>query len=215
MSFSIDMIFLVVSILAGIALVLLQPSTQLYLKLLVVYLLLVLAVESIAAVMIAKGMYTTVLYNFFTIIEFDFYFFIVAQVIYSRVGKKIILHAIWAYSALALSNVLFLQKINTFHSVTFALGCFLTVVFSIYYFFQLFQFPYAIKLVKEPSFWICTALLFYFCCIFPLFAYINFMSKIPQFIIRNYQALIEIFNTLLYSLFAAAFLCRIKVPKLT
>jgi hypothetical protein len=67
--------------------------------------------------------------------------------------------------------------------------------------------------VKEPAFWICSGLLFFYTCSFPLFGLWNHLHGLPRIILRNLAAVMQFLNVLLYSLFSIAFLCRIRIQK--
>ena len=154
-----------------------------------------------------------IVYNIYTIIEFSFYLFILKEIISSKVNKKRILYIIAGFVLIALINILFGQKWNDWNSITYAVGSLVTVTIIIYYFFELFRRPKATDLKKDPAFWICTGVLFFFCCSFPLFGLSNLLVNAPRVIIRNLEAIIIILNCLLYSLFTIAFFCNINFKK--
>ena len=81
------------------------------------------------------------LYNFFSIFEFGFYFFIISLFIRNARMQKIIRISIVIYITSAVINILFIQGMKTFHTITYSLGCLLIVTFCIYYFLELFQLP--------------------------------------------------------------------------
>ena len=118
------------------------------------------------------------------------------------------------YALTAVINIVFIQKMKAFHTVTYAFGCLLIVVVCIFYFLELFRNPKSVKLTSNPAFWICSGLLFFYCCGFPLYGLLNFISGI-SLIINNFFAIIIILNIFLYSLFTIAFLCRLKIRKYT
>jgi tellurite resistance protein TehA-like permease len=128
--------------------------------------------------------------------------------------KGIIRVTVVLYALAAVSNILFIQKMKTFHTVTYSLGCLLIVLFCIYYFFELFRLPKSVKLKHNPAFWICTGLLFFYCCGFPLYGLINYWSDISKLILKNFDKIITILNIFLYTLFTIAFLC-IRTRKYT
>jgi hypothetical protein len=94
--------------------------------------------------------------------------------------------------------------------MTYALGCLLIAVICIYYFFELFQMSHSINLIRQPAFWICSGLLFFYCCSFPLYGLLNFLKKVPDFIRESIGVIILLLNVFLYSSFTIAFLCRIR-----
>ena len=127
--------------------------------------------------------------------------------------KKVFIIAIIAYGAIAITNIIFIQQLKAFHTVTYAFGCLVIVAACVYYFFELFKLPKAVKLKNNPAFWICSGLLFFYCCGFPLYGMFNYLSGISRLIISNFYSIIIILNIFLYSLFTVAFLCQLKVRK--
>ena len=187
-------------------------STPFYLKLFPPFLLTTIVIEILSTYLSRRGITNFKLYNFFTVFEFCFYLFIISRILISLRARKIITYTIFSYLVISLLNILFLQK-HTFHSITYSLGCLLIVTASVYYFLELFQFPKSIRLTSEPSFWICSGLLFYYCCSFPFLGILSFISTIPEFFLNNVRAILIVINILLYSSFTIAFLCKIRIRK--
>jgi hypothetical protein len=185
-----------------------------YIKLFSPFLFISLIIEGLGYYLWNAGKETYELYNYFTVFEFSFYLFILNKIIIKRKAKTIVKITLVIYFLIALGNIMGFQK-QTFHTITYSLGCLLIVCVCVYYFFELFQQPTFINLVREPSFWICSGLLFYYCCSFPLYGAINFLNGIPDFLLKNMQTILTIMNILLYSLFTIAFLCRIRIRKYT
>ncbi len=212
MIFSIDMYFMMISILAGVT-VYFQPNSPLHLKLFPLFLLLTLSLEFVAGYMVSHEMHTTILYNFFNIIQFGFFIYFSSNILFDFKAKSRGKVLLGSYLIFAVLNICFFQKIRTYNSITYAVGCLCVVALCVYYFFELFRLKKFVKLTHEPSFWIITGLLFYFSCSFPLLTTANFVQNIPEIIINSLQSLIQLMNILLYSLFTIAFLCRIKIRK--
>jgi len=212
MFFSPDIIMNIICILSGIGLFF-QIKPPLYIKLLPIFLLLTFTVEGISNYLTEHKIANIPLYNFYSVLEIGFYLFVLKEIMQSRKIRKIIRNLIWIYPLIALVNILFLQKIGHFHSMTYSLGCLLIVFMSIYYFYELFQIKQSVNLIREPSFWICTGLLFFYSCTFPLFGLVNFLIGAPRFIDQNLYYILMIMNVLLYSLFTIAILCRTNIRK--
>lgn len=190
-----------------------RKGTPVFLKLLPVYLLVTFIVEFIGGWRNDQGKVTVMLYNVFITIEFVFYFWMLRYMVRNHFAKLILLHSLWLYPLLVILNKLFLQKGLQFHTITVCLGCLLIVMATVTYFFELFQFDKPVDLVREPSFWICSGLLFFYACTFPLYALVNFFKDPSNIIIKNIASIFAVVNILLYSSFIIAALCRIRTRK--
>lgn len=188
--------------------------TYKYLQLFPPFLLTTLITELIGDYIRYKTGNNIPLYNFFSTFEFCFYLWIISVVIDDRRWKKGIRISIPVYTLIALVNIFFIQKIKTFHTITYAFGCLLIVLFCIYYFFELFRIPKSEKILTNPAFWICSGLLFFYCCGFPLYGLINSWNSISKLVLYNFAKIVTILNFFLYSLFMIAFLC-IRTRKYT
>ncbi|HRP56656.1 hypothetical protein [Agriterribacter sp.] len=195
------------------ALVYFKKGTPVFLKAFPVYLLTTFIIEFIGGWRSDEGLITVTLYNVFTTIEFVFYFWMLRYMISNRLAKRVLLHSLWLYPVLVILNKLFLQKGPQFHTITVCLGCLLVVMAAIIYFFELFQLNKPVNLIREPSFWICSGLLFFYACTFPLYALINFFQDPSNIIVKNIAFIFAIVNILLYSSFIIASLCRIRIRK--
>jgi len=188
-----------------------QVKALSYLRWFPFFLLLTVVVE-VGSWTFRKYLNLVLLYNLFTAFEFDFYLFTILLIIKSAKVKRIILYTISVYSLLVILNVSFVQ-IRHFHTITYSIGCLLVVAACIYYFFEIFQSPQSVHLTREPAFWICSGLLFYYCCTFPLVGLWNQFHGLPRVIHKNIKTILSLLNILLYSLFSIAFLCRIHLRK--
>ena len=200
------------SLTVSIAARLLQGESSLYLRVFPYYLCITLFIEILGVYRWWHRLSTTALYNFFGLFEFTFYFFMLHEIIQSTKAKRIVKGVMLIYPILFLLNVLFVQ-VNGFASITYVLGCLLVTCVCVFYFYELFQSDHPVVLIREPAFWFCTGLLFFYCCTFPYFALANFMIDFPEIIMNNIATLLNLMNSLLYSLFTIAFLCRIRIRK--
>jgi hypothetical protein len=203
--------FEILSFLASLTLFF-QKSTPRYMKSFPFFLLVTVAVELIGWRIAKNRQILLWMYNIFAVVTFDFYLFILWNFINNRIVKRVILHSIWIYAILALTNLFFIQ-INAFNSITFAFGCLIIVAFCIYYFFELFQLSRSINLLKEQAFWISSGLLFFHCCSFMLFSLTNLLNKSSAAILDNLQYLLDLILIMFYLLFTIAFLCRLDLKK--
>jgi hypothetical protein len=201
-----------ISFLAGLTLYIYQ-DTKGYLRLFPLFLLLSGIIEIIAFYLLTRRTPPVTLYNLFIPFEFLFYFYILREIIQNTRVKRIIFSVSWLFLLLVILNFLFIQKIADFKSITYALVCLLIVASCIYYFYAVFQLPHSVKLVRQPAFWICSGLLFYYTCSFPIYGLTNFVKKAPPVILKNIGVIIFLLNVFLYSSFTIAFLCRLRTRK--
>lgn len=205
--------FIFISFIASLSVYFFSKDLSYYLKLFPPFLFATLIVEILGTYLASVGKSNLWLYNFFTVVEFSFYLWIISLIINNRLIKKITRAVLILYAMAATVNIIFIQEMKFFHTTTYSIGCLLIVGVCIYYFFELFKLPKSVKLKNSPAFWICSGLLFFYCCGFPLFGLSNFLSGISKLIIKNFYAIIIILNIFLYSLFTIAFLCRLKIRK--
>lgn len=184
----------------------LKPEHR-YLLLFPPFLFITIVVELIASYMSFEGIPNAYVYSFFTLFEICFYLYMISRMVRQKIAKQVFRWGIPLYAVLSVTNILFIQGTDTFQTVTYALGCLLVVSSCIYYFFELFRLPKSADLRVVPAFWICTALLFFYCCGFPLFGLINFWFEISKVVVDNFETIINILNAFLYSFFMIGFLC--------
>lgn len=177
-----------------------------WLKLFPPFLFATVLVELVGAYLNSTGTNNVQVYNFFTAFEFGFYLWIISLIINKPSAKKVIRITMVTYLLIAFFNILFIQK-GGFHTVTYAFGCLIITIVCIYYFLELFRRPQSVKLSSSPAFWICSGLLFFYCCGFPLFGLLNYWEGISKLVLRNFGQILTILNVFLYSLFTLAFLC--------
>lgn len=205
--------FIAISFLFSLTVYIKSNRTPSYLLYFPPFLIITLTIEVIGILLSHRHQPNVWLYNFFTVFEFCFYLLLVSFVISNRKMKRVLRFTSLLYAVAASYNIIFIQRLTAFHTFTYSIGCLLIVAACVYYFFELFKMPQAIQLKSSPAFWICSGLLFFYCCGFPLYGMFNFLSGISNLIIKNFYAIIIILNIFLYSLFSIAFLCRLKTRK--
>jgi hypothetical protein len=210
--FYLEPVFIIIALLASLTLYF-QPNTVFYLRIFPLFLLLNASVETVADYLAFHGKHNIFLLNPFTVTAFCFYLFVLRQIIRNSKARKIILHLLWIYPVLALGNIFFIQKPTVFHTMTYSLGCLLVVAVCIYYFLELFQLAITVNLLRQPAFWICSGLLFYFTCTFPIYGFNSLLEKASLTTIQNLMIISDFLNVFLYSSFTIAFLCRFRIRK--
>ena len=149
--------------------------------------------------------------NVASILVISFELFLLRKIVYGKKAKNVMLGFLIAYPVISLINFFLIQTSAVFQSMTYAFGSLLIVTSCIYYFWELFQQRSSVNLIREPAFWICAGLLFYYACTFPLFGLLNFVSNLPKIIIQNLYQIFILLNVFQYLSFTIAFLCRLKL----
>jgi hypothetical protein len=189
-----------------------QTQTPFYLKLFSPFLGLTLLVDGYGLYLRSKGINNYTMYSLFTALEFVFYLFVLSCIIRNLRVRLLVRYILVFNIFFSLISMFYIQK-DRFNSISYSLSCLLIVFFCIYYFFEIFRYPQFVNLKNEPSFWICSGLLFYYCCSFPLLGLTTLLETIPRVLVDNIFILLNAMNILLYTLFVIAFLCRIKTQK--
>jgi hypothetical protein len=189
-----------------------RPS---YLSLLPIFLLTSFIIDSIGWWLSSSGKSNILLYSIFHVFLFNFYLFVLFSIVQKPKAKLVIKYIMLVFTILAIANFAYYQGLNHFHSVTYSIGSFCIVAICAYYFLELFRLPHSVNLMREPGFWICSGLIFFFSCGFPIFGSINIMGVLPKVLINNIGILLNILNILLYILYSIAFLCRNNTRKYT
>jgi len=188
-----------------------RPGTPSYFHLFPLFLLATFLVEGVGIYRGAHDLNNMVLYNIFGSVEYVFYFYVLSHVVQNNRVKSILFCCLFIFPILVIINLGLLQPIRRWSSLTHAIGSFLVVFFCIYYFLELYRSDVKTNFLRESPFWICTGLLFFYACSFPLVVSISLMHELPVFIQVNINRLLIFLNFILYGSFAIAFLCRIQI----
>lgn len=151
--------------------------------------------------------------NIDSLVVISFELYLLREIIAGRKAKKVFLYVFLLYPLVTLLNIFLLQRIANFHTMTYCLGALLIVTGCIYYFWELFQQKASVDLVRQPAFWICSGLMFYYTCTFALYGLVNFISNLPRKVIETLLTILVIINICLYLAFSIAFLCRLKTKR--
>jgi len=184
-----------------------------YLKFLPLYLLLTLSIEIIGWQLGQRNQNNTIYFNFFSLFSFIFYMYTLYSLLRAKLTRTLIIVAAIAYPLVALFNMIFIQGLHQFNTMTHDISSLLIIIFCVCFFFELFTRPEALNLKKNPGFWVVTGLLFFNACTLPLLGLANYIYQFSPAILPNFQAILTILNILLYVLFTIAFLCRSSLSR--
>jgi hypothetical protein len=190
-----------------------QRPAVFYLRLLSLYLFIDSTVEAFTSYQALHRHNTQLINSLSSTVFFCFFIYILRVLINGRKVKRILLYCIIGLPVIFLVNIFLVQGSQVYQSITYSLGCLLIVAACIYYFWELFQNRNYINLVREPAFWICSGLLFYSTCSFPVYALLNFMNNISHAVVLDIVIIADLVYILLYLSFTIAFLCRLRPRK--
>jgi hypothetical protein len=183
-----------------------RPASHRYLKLFPFFILISAIGEYIGWQMKNLRVHNTALYNYLSAFEFTFYLFLVRYIIVNAKMKAVIAALLVLYPLYCIININLIQGPQTFHAYSYCTGCLLVVLVCVYYFYELFQRPDTVNLIREPAFWICSGLLFFCTVSFPLIGLTNYIYRISPIIILNLLVILNVMNTMLYAMFTIGFL---------
>jgi len=191
-----------------------QAPRQRYLKYFSLFLLVNFLLDAATSYSAYYATNNVWLSNLDSVVVISFYLFLLREIVRSKRAKKVLLIFVLAYPIVSVINIFLLQTLPLLFPMTFTSGGVLIVITSIYYFWETFQQKNSVNLIREPAFWICSGLLFYFTCTFPLNGLLNFVSDLPQVIVQNLFQIFILLNIFLYLSFTIAYLCRLKIKSM-
>jgi|SRR6185312_12209128 len=190
-----------------------QAAAERYLKYFSVFLFVNFLFDATTAYTALYRINNVFLNNMDSLVVISFELYLLREIFANRRAKRIFLAIFSLYPVLSIVNIFLVQRYSNFHTMTYSLGSLLIVAGCIYYFWELFQQKTSVDLVRQPAFWICSGLLFYYCCIFPLYGLTNFIDSLPLVVRQNLLAILNVINVCLYLSFTIAFLCRLKTKR--
>ena len=212
MGFPFYIIIILISSIVGL-IVSFRGSAPAYLKFLPYFLFVTFVLEVIGWQMGQQGINNAIYFNFYSLIFFIYYLYIIHQILRSTSIKRILLICVVVYPIIALINIFFYQGPHVFHTMTYSIGALLTIIFCVYFFYELFRIPHSINLKNHPGFWIVTGLLFFNTCSLPFIGLANYIYQFSPVLINNLQYILGFLNVLLYLLITIAFLCRVNFQR--
>ncbi len=171
-------------------------------------------VETIAFEMATRSIPNVWLYNYFSAIEFNFYFLFFYQLLRGVLVRRIVLITVVVYPILAFTNIIFFQGRNgaELHTYTVMLGAILVIIYCMLFFYQVLRYPGTESLTRIPAFWITTGLLFFYACTFATISLTNYFIDM-RYYSGILDTILQFANVFLYILISIGLLCKVKVRK--
>lgn len=150
-------------------------------------------------------------FNVFTIIEFVYYSWLFSRVLYRKKEKVLIIATLVGFLLFAFFNIVFVQGIGRFHTISYRVGALMVATWCFLYFRQLVRGRGPIRPVADPFFWISVGLMFFYLGFFFYFSAFDYIVyNHVAFHERLWSIISNTLNTLLYSCFTIALLCRAR-----
>ncbi len=150
-------------------------------------------------------------FNLFTTLEFVYYSFLFYCYLRSKKQKRVVLVMLMLFLTFTVVNVLFIQGMHRFHTISYRVGAVMIVVWCFLYFRQLMRSEGYLVLVKDPFFWISTGLLFFYMGFFFYFSAFDYIVyKKIAYEAQLWSIISNTLNILLYTSFGIALLCPKK-----
>jgi hypothetical protein len=189
---------------ASVACVVFFKHAQKTFRLLAVLTVLTLLSELIARYVASIIMDNSIVYHFFTPVEFLFYVLIYKQFFSNKKWNYILWICFILFVLAEILNTIFYQPLSVTNTNIIILESVLLVVFSLSLFIKIRESDYDGDLIKEGIFWFNSAVLFYYACSILIWGFhsikVYYMKNPPMFIYN----FLQILSGLLYAVYAFA-----------
>ena len=211
--FTIDKFILIISIIIG--LIKSNKLNKTYLNYIPLILLTILLFEISIKLIHKPGENNILFYNIISVIEFTFFLYFFQEVIPFHKTKIIIKILKISIPIICFVNIVFIQGIHTFHTITYIFTALILIIIGVLFFYQTFKKTEIVKLQNESSFWITTAIIFFYTSSISIMGIINYAAILPKsIIIQMHNVLISV-NCFFYLMLIFAFTCQINTRKST
>lgn len=190
-----------------------QPPS--YLWLFTFYMTLTLIVEAVGWWYSIHSKNNLALYNIYGVVNIVYSIYLVRLFLLEGKAKRIFGWCMLIYPIFPLINLGFVQKsLKQFATYSYIIGAVMIVSCCVCYFYQRIKYPGRDNLLRDPSFWIATGLLFFNSISVPNLGIINFITNIPAYAYKTFFNIYAVINIILYSLYCISSLCSLNFRKL-
>lgn len=211
MSLRINTILLIITLIISIFTT--SRKSEPYLRYFPLFLLTTSLVELFASWLSIQNKNNTLVYNLYSIFEFNYFLFLFFQLIENPRVKEIIKWMSIALPAICLIDIFLILGPSKFHTYTFIFGAVIMDTLGILYLIQIFYSPKEYNLIRTPSFWIVTGIIFFYISTPSFLGVLNYVSSLPRRNTIQLTYLLVMVDSLYYILFIIALLCRINFRK--
>ncbi|TXI32728.1 MAG: hypothetical protein E6Q58_03605 [Niabella sp.] len=150
-------------------------------------------------------------YNLFLLVEFLFYGYFFQRIINNNKIKQIITIFLCVFPVVWYFLVFGVYSITEWNSYVFIAGSSFMIFLGIVYYNQLFNSPELSLAWKDGLFWIVTGILLFYACGLPYMGMYSYLKKDHISLAVKLKNLLQLSNIIMYSLFAYAFICQLKM----
>ena len=142
-----------------------------------------------------------------------FYLSLIAFFINNKKVRRITLFLGLFFVIYFIASCLFIKSIKQLHTFEFSVGYFIVICACIYFFYELLSYPNDVKLLRSPSFWIVTGVLFNHAGQLPVYLFLDFIVTQKYYVVNSIFFMVHFLDIMLNVLIIIAFLCRLNLPK--
>jgi hypothetical protein len=156
------------------------------------------------------------MYNFYGVVHITYITYLLRSFLIEGKAKTIFIWVILLYPGVALINIYFIQGgPHHFGTYSYIVGAVIVVICAICYFYQRIKFPGRQNLLRDPSFWIATGLLFFNTITVPNIGILNFVMNLPLYAYKTFASINTVSTIILYLLYCISSLCSLNFRKLS
>ena len=194
-----------------------RKNPPVYLPLFTCYILLTLVIECTGWWSFSRhNRNNFYMYNLYGVVHFTYIIYLLRSFLLDGKAKMIFTWVTLLYPGIALINIYFIQGgPHHFGTYSYIVGAVIVVICSICYFYQRIKFPGRQNLLRDPSFWIATGLLFFNTITVPNIGILNFVSNLPLYAYKTFASINTVTTIILYSLYCISSLCSLNFRKLS
>jgi hypothetical protein len=153
------------------------------------------------------------LYNISMGIQYWLYGLFFRFILAGRSARLVVDGFLILFPLLWLSSTLFLFGLYKWNSYVAATGSLFCILFSVFYFYQVFAQVEPVRFATKAELWIAIGLFVFYSINLPYIGMLNFLSNAYREFANKLLVVLQISNILMYSLFTYAYVCRMSIRK--
>jgi len=211
MSLRINTILLIITLIISIFTT--SRKSEPYLRYFSLFLLTTTLVELFATWLSIQNKNNTLVYNLYSIFEFNYFLYLFFHLTEKPSVKEIIKWISFTLPIICLVDIFLILGPTKFHTYTFILGAIIMDTLGIHYLIQIFNSHKEYNLIRTPAFWIVIGIIFFYISTPSFLGVLNYVSSLPRHNTIQLTYLLVMVDSLYYTLFIIALLCQINFRK--